>query len=118
MILVTLNQSQRQGSFQTGSHVVPADATGSLVVRPQIDAGDFVDPAKSIWMRLYRFDGPTQTWVQVVGARWFGTPGANHSNPDEHPLLATNIEQLRGQQIRGEVDIPVRMRVGCVVELI
>lgn len=118
MILVTLDQQQRQGSFQTGSHVVPAGAAGTLLIRPQIAAADFVDPTKSIWMRLYRFDGPTQTWVQVVGARWFGTPGANHSNPDEHPLLATNIEPLRGQQIRGEVDIPVRIRTGCTVELI
>lgn len=116
--LVTLQQQQRQGSFQTGSHVVPADARGTLIVRPQIDAGDFTDTSKTVWMRLYRFDAPSQVWVQVVSARWFAQADGNHSNPDEHPSLSTAIEPLRGQQIRGEVDIPSRMRVGCIVELI
>lgn len=118
MILVSLPSQQRQGSFLTGTHVVTGDAAGTLCVHPVIEAADFADPTKSIFMRIYRFDVPSQTWIVVVAARWFGTPGANHSDRDEHPVLAANIESLRGQQIRGEVDIPSRMRVGCTVELV
>lgn len=117
-VLVTLNRGQRQGSFATPGYIAPSDWTGTLSIRPQIDEVDWNDPTKSLALRLYRLDPATQTWVMIVGTRWFGGSGLDYSDPTNHPAVSTSADDLRGREIRGEMDVPERMRAGCIVELV
>lgn len=112
MVLVTLVQQQRQGSFQTGSHVFPLATVGRLIVTPLVDPADKIDPTKSFFIRIYRLEN--QIWVENGSALVGGTPAPE---PD-WGVLEVSATDLAGKAVRAEIDIPVRMKIGCTVELV
>lgn len=126
-VLVTLQSQQRQGTFQTGSWTVPAQMTGSIRVTLQLDAAAHTDPTLSVWMRFYFLNDGGQ-WQFIKGARWTGDSGTVPGQmigsslkvyvPDPaNPTQALpGTPDFRGRQLRAEVDIPNRLRVGCVVD--
>lgn len=118
MALVTLNTVQRQGVFQTGSIVVPLVLPYEQVrITAQIPTADYEDVANSLRLSIYRFDTLSSTWKLVAGASWSGGR-LDHPDLGLNPLphFRFDVDDLLGQQIRGELDVPVRMRVGCIVE--
>lgn len=117
VVLRELPQQQRQGVFQTPSWDVPADAAGTLQITAQINTADYDDPLNSLRMTIYRLDASQGVWRLVVGGTWVGGHVEDPelgTNPQ--PSIGTNLEHLRGQTIRGEADIPLRMRIGFRVE--
>jgi len=117
-----MNATQQQGLLTSGSIVVPSDAVGNLTFTAIIPDSDYLDSKNKIWFRLYRWDTNELVWKFVAGHSpdepWVG--GAK-SDPElglnYRPYISTNAEYIRGQQLRAEVDIPIRMRVGVIVEL-
>lgn len=113
--LVSLPTQQRQGSFQTGSYSIPVSTpNGEILVTPVIDAGDFSDPLNSVWIRLYWLDGAL--WRYFTGVEWRG--GGNPNDPEQQPTMGVNVADVRGKQVRAEIDIPRRMRCGVTVTLV
>lgn len=114
--VATLPQQQRQGTYQTASYTVPADATGYVKIVMNINTADYENTANSLQFRIYWLD--VDTWKLYVGGGWVGGRVDDWElgvNP--MPAVETNIEPLRGKQVRGEIDIPNRMRVGCTVDV-
>ena len=116
-VVASLPQQQRQGSFQTSTYTVPADATGDLRIRMSINAADYENTANTMQFRIYvLFD---QVWRVYVSRGWSGGRIDDPEfgvNPD--PFISTSLNLIRGRQIRGEIDLPNRMRVGCTVEVV
>lgn len=109
---------QRQGVLVTPSWTVPANAVGELDIQANIQAADYEVPEHSLIMRIYRLDGEG-VWRAVVAGEWHGGPAVDFDgNPNPAPYLGLSLEALRGQQIRGEAEIPVRMRVGFTLQTV
>lgn len=123
---VVIDQTQRQGTFQSGSIIVPT-VTADQVVRIQLNIGaaDYVDTTKYVWYRLFRSSDDGATWVSHGGARWTGGAYTNEQgevNPMpwlQVPAYFINdqgqAQVLTGQLLRAEVDVPFRMRVGATI---
>ena len=126
ILLATLPQQQRQGVFQTPSAsvvsagtLVPGARFAEITISPVIDAPDFVDPANSLALRIYRLDPATSAWTVVGSMTWFGRVGADITNPDQYPLFSwSQPANWVTQDMRGEMDVPVRMRVGLRLEVL
>ena len=115
--LVTLAQTQRQGTFISPSFNVPAGTTGVAQLVLNVAAGDFGNTANSATFAVYVFDQPTGTWRHSIGAGWRG--GGDINNPDQFPVaLEFDLGGLAGRTIRAEISIPNRIRVGCTLNWI
>ena len=118
-VVASLPQQQRQGSFLTGSYTVPMDAAGELRVTMNINTADYDEPGNTLHYRLYALDTQAGVWRLVVGGAWLsGHVEDPELGTNPAPAISTNLELLRGRQIRGELDTVVRMRVGCTVEVV
>lgn len=121
-VLTSLSPTQRQGVIQTGSALIPTDATGYLRILADIPDSDYLNTDNKLWLRIYRFDVSTQTWKFVAGHTpsepWVGGP-TNDPELGENwrPYAIFNAANFRGQQLRAELDVPTRMRIGVVVDI-
>ena len=116
--VASLAITQRQGSFQTSSVVVTELTTGLLRITADIPDADYLDLANSLWLRLYFIDPITQAWRVLTSTNWVGGPVIDPElgiNP--RPSIAIDTANYLGLTIRGELDIPVRMRIGCTIDL-
>lgn len=119
MVIASLQQQQRQGSFQTGSVTVPNDASGELRITLNINTADYDTPGTTLQYRLYRFDAPAGIWRLYVGGAWVsGHVEDPELGTNPAPSVSTSLVPLRGQQIRGEIDTTTRVRFGCTVEIV
>lgn len=114
---VVIQQQQRQGSFMSGSKLLDASIVGPLVTfRADINAADYVDPANSLWMRVYFSNDNGITWSKPGGALWKGGPFIDEDgNVNPMPTYSFGLNAVRGQLVRVEVDVPQRMRVGATI---
>ena len=114
-ILATVPQARRQGVFQTTSATLPANVSGELLIKPTINANDFRLPEASILARFYWLDPVSATWKFAGGGTWVG--GGNPNDPEQQPVFSVSIgDHMKGKDVRGEIEIPVSIRVGCTVE--
>lgn len=118
-VVASLPQQQRQGSFQTGSYTVPVDAVGDLRIKLDIGTSDYDEPGHTLYYRIYLFDAPAGVWKLYLGGAWIsGHVEDPELGTNPAPSVSTNMEQLRGRLVRGEIDLPTRMRVGATVEIV
>jgi len=75
-----------------------------------IAAADLVNPALSCVFELSVFDATLNAWRHDRSAQWRGDP----SNVDQ-PAFLFEAKEMAGKQIRVELRVPVRMRIGLRV---
>jgi hypothetical protein len=116
-VLVSVPETQRQGSTMSGSIIVPMDATGILRGSVQINNADYVDPANQLFIRVYRLLA-NGTWQIYIASRWNGGPYVDDETGElnPRPWFEVNIETLRGATVRVELDSVNRIRMGCMLE--
>lgn len=107
---------QRQGTYQSGSKVIDATVGPILRIELNISAADYVVPTNIVWVRLWRSPDEGATWIAHGGMRWTGGPYTNEAGEvNPMPWLQVGLDQIRGQLLRAEIDVPSRMRVGAVI---
>lgn len=115
--VVTLATQQRQGTFQTTSYVVPPLAAGHVKIALDIPTSDYDNTANTVTYRLYWLDVLNGgIWRLYLGGSWVGGRVEDWelgTNPA--PFIETNLEPLRGQTVRAEIEVPNRMRIGCSI---
>lgn len=108
--------SQRQGSFTSTSYTVPVDATGYVRVRADMASAEYENTANSLVIRMYVLGGDN-VWRVSMGVKWIG---GRMEDPElgvnPMPSISTNLVEFRGKTVRLEMEVPVRMRVGAVIE--
>jgi hypothetical protein len=118
-VLVSLPETQRQGSTMSGSIVMPMDVTGIFRTSVQINNADYVDPTNSLWVRVYRLlsDG---TWQIYAAQPWKGGARVDDETGEQNPRpwFEVNAEPLRGATLRVELDSVKRLRIGCQLEIV
>lgn len=103
----------RDGTNISASATVPLDVAGqTITVSADIGATDLVDPTLSFRMSLWVFDTQAQVWRFSIGASWVG----DATNVDT-PSFAFSGSDIAGRQVRCELSVPVRMRLGLVATL-
>jgi hypothetical protein len=118
-VIVTLSEQQRNaGVYLTPSWTVPADAIGTLNIRAEIPTADYEEPTNRLVVRIYALleDG---TWRRIggndpdgwTGGRLIGLDGT--INPPHE--FGIGVHNYRGRQLRGEVEVFTRMRVGATL---
>ena len=118
-VVASLPQQQRQGSFQTGSYTVPLDAVGDVRIRLNISTADYDKVGHKLYYRIYVFDSVSGIWKVYLGGAWIsGHVEDPELGTNPAPSVSTNMEQLRGRLVRGEIDLPTRVRVGATVEVV
>ena len=114
-VIATVPQARRQGTFQTTSGRLSASLGGEILIKPTINANDFRMATASITCRFYWLDPVSQTWRYLGGGTWQG--GGDPNDSEHQPEFSITIsDNIKGQEIRGEIEIPVSIRVGCTVE--
>ena len=118
---------QRQGTFQSGSLPVtqiPSQGTNPgtglpirvVTMRVDIASADYVDPAASIWFRIFHSGDSGATWRHIAGAKWVGGPYVDENGTvNPMPTLTVDLGNIPTHLVRVEVDIPVRIRVGATL---
>lgn len=116
-VVIDTPVQQREGVLVTPSWTVPADAAGELDIQANIPTADYENVTHSLIMRIYVLvDG---VWRAVVAGEWHGGPAVDFDgNPNPAPYIGLSLGGLRGKQIRGEAEIPVRMRVGFTLSTV
>jgi hypothetical protein len=115
--ILTLPQQMRQETTQSGSYQAPANMVGLLSLRPVIDDNDVNDPQTAFWFRLYLLDTESQTWKLFREARFQGAAGLTTSPGWEGIEFSFPAEQVSGRTVRAELDVPVRRKIGLIVDL-
>lgn len=118
-VLITAPRAQRQGVEVTPSITVPQTATGQIELVGDIRPQDYVDPSKSLKLRVYMMDGGI--WREILSFGWQGIAGG-YIGPDGevNPMPSVALrpaEAFRGRELRLEIEVPVRMSVGGVMQL-
>jgi hypothetical protein len=108
--LVSLPSQNRVGSFLTGTYAVPVAAIGTLQIMSNMTVAVATNSLNSLWLRIYRFD--EGVWKHVASTDWRGNPTGDPAG------LEISMFDLAGKQIRGELDIPASMKVGCTISLV
>jgi hypothetical protein len=116
MRILTISQSQRQGNFTSHSVTVPSGTDGACLLTPQIHAADFRNAALSFTYRIYRLEPSSGLWRMMVGSAWQG--GGDPNDPDQLPAMDISASVLAGYEVRAELDVPERMRIGFAVDLV
>lgn len=117
-VVINVPESQRQGVFQTPSWDIPANAVGMLTAQAVMSTSEYENTANSLRMRIYWMDLSTGTWKLVNEGTWSGgfKPPLDPEDPPNYPFqIGVNMAAYRGQTIRAEVEVPVRMRLGATV---
>jgi|SRR5688572_21848933 len=116
-IIATVPTARRQGTFQTTSGRLSASLGGEILIKPTINQNDFRLVDARIIARFYWLDPVSQTWKHLGGGTWQG--GGDPNDVDHQPEFSVTIpDNVKGQEIRGEIEIPLSIRVGCTVETI
>jgi len=117
-VRVTIPQQQRQGVYQSPSYRV-LDGTQKLLLRLQIPAADYENPANTVTLRFYWLDPATQTWRQIGSALWSGGRYVDEDGVvDPDVIMEVGVSAYIAQEIRAEIEVPNRMRIGGTVETI
>lgn len=113
-VRIDVPEQQRQGVFVSPSWTIPPESTiGMLTIRATMPQADFDNPDTRLVLRIYALDPVLGTWRKVAGGEWAG--GRPPLDPNDPPALAEfafNYASYRGLEVRGELEVPVRMRVG------
>lgn len=121
-VVRTIATQQRDGVVTSPSYTVPADATGGLRLRLNIPTSDYENVANSCTLTLYRLEGGV--WRVSGRTTWQGghvdffdeDTGLIVVNPA--PFVGTELTSVRGMDIRAELEVPTRMRIGASVILL
>jgi len=111
-------QTRQPGVISSPTVDIPADASGIVRIIADIPPADYADTANAFWIRLYQLDPSLQTWREVTSIHW---EGGNRTDPElgvnPMPYSSLDIAAYKGRQMRVELDLQTRMRVGGQIDL-
>ena len=111
--LSSLNRTFRDGTSISSTATVPLDVADQVItLTADLSDADFVNPSLSFRFSLWVFDAAQGEWRHSVGASWVGDP----SNIDR-PSFTIAGASVAGKQVRFELSVPVRMRLGATLSL-
>jgi hypothetical protein len=114
--VIVMDPANIQGTLVSGSHPIPANITGQMMIRGTgLSATVLDDPNKTIWLHLHVSSDGGQTWTYMGGGNWHGGQIGKDGLPIAPGLGVGEMERHAGKLLRVTLDVPVRMRIGAEV---
>ena len=111
--LASLNRTFRDGTSISATATVPTNVADQIItLTGDLSDTDLIDPALSFRFSLWVFDAAQSEWRHSVGASWVG-----HPTNTERPSFTIAGASVACKQVRFELSVPVRMRVGANLSL-
>lgn len=114
-VLLTIPQQFRQDTFTSAQVTAPSDPQplGTMLqLRGDVAVANVTDPANTMAFSLWVFDEPVGAFRFDGGITWQGNAGGFQ------PQFAIPYADIQGKTVRFEWSIPVRIRIGGVIETV